>query len=594
MEETGVKRKLAVILAADFAGYSRLMGTDEEATLKTLGAYREIIDGLIAGHDGRIFSTAGDSVVAEFASAVEAVRAAISIQQELSVRNAGLADGRKMPLRIGINLGDVMVEGENLLGDGVNVAARLEGLAEPGGICISGDVYNQIETKLALGYEDLGAQSVKNIARPVRAYRVVAGPGAGTVTATGPQPRRSPVTDKPSIAVLPFINMSGDAEQEYFSDGITEDLITDLAKITGLFVASRNAVFRYKGQAVEPKQVGRDLEVRYLLEGSVRKAGDRVRITAQLIDPRTGYHLWAERYDRDLTDIFALQDEITEKIVAALEVKLTEGEQERVASRYTENLEAYDYFLRGRAYHARATKEATAQAREMFERAIELDPSFAGAYAILSHTHFRDWLFQWSEDSQPLDRVVKLAKKAVALDDSLPLAHTYLAYAYVWRKQHDEAIAEGQRAIDLDPNFAEGYARLGHILILAGRPQEGIDLVRKAMRLDPHYPFTYLFYLGHAYYAMEKYEEAIAALKKGFTRNPDLMVSHLVLAVIHSELGRKEEARAEVAETLRISPRASMEGQRERMPFKDQAVLERYLNALRKTGLPETSKAAAP
>jgi tetratricopeptide (TPR) repeat protein len=330
------------------------------------------------------------------------------------------------------------------------------------------------------------------------------------------------------------------------------------------------------------------------LEGSVRKVGDRVRISAQLIDPTTGYHLWAERYDRDLTDIFALQDEITEKIVAALEVKLTEGEQEQVASRYTDNLEAYDYFLRGRTYHARSTKETNAQAREMFERAIELDPSFAGAYAILSHSHFRDWLFQWSEDSQPLDRAVKLAEKAVALDDSLPLAYTYLGWAYVWRKQHEEALAEGQRAISLDPNFAEGYARLGLILNFAGRPREGIDLVKKAMRLDPHYSFVYLFYLGNAYYAMEKYEEAIAALKKGFTRNPDLMVGHLLLAVIYSELGRKEEAQAEVAETLRISPRASMEGQRERMPFKDQAVLERYLNALRKTGLPEKSRSTAP
>ena len=594
MEETGVKRKLAVILAADVAGYSRLMGADEEATLKTLGTHREVIDGTIARHDGRIFATAGDSVVAEFASPVEAVRAAISIQQELAVRNAGLADGRKMHLRIGINLGDVMVEGENLLGDGVNVAARLEGLAVPGGICVSDMVYQSVEAKLDLAFEDLGAQSVKNIARPVHAYRVVVEPGPGAVTVPGLQPRRSPVTDKPSIAVLPFVNMSADPEQEYFSDGITEDLITDLAKISGLFVVSRNAVFLYKGKAVEPQRVSQELGVRYVLEGSVRKAGDRVRISAQLIDPTTGYHLWAERYDRDLTDIFALQDEITEKIVKALEVKLTEGEQQQVARRYTENLEAYDYFLRGRAYEARATKETNAQAREMFERAIELDPSFAGAYAVLSHTHWRDWSFQWSEDPQALERAFEAAKRAVALDDSLPLAHTYLGWAYVFRKQYEEAIAEGERAIVLDPNFAEGYARLGHILSLAGRPQEAVDSVKKAMRLDPHYRHSYLYFLGHAYYAMEKYDEAIAALKKGVTRNPDLMVSHLLLAVIYSELGRKEEAQAEVAETLRISPRASMEGQRERMPFKDRAVLERYLNALRKTGLPETSKAAAP
>ena len=593
MEETGVKRKLAVILAADVAGYSRLMGADEEATLKTLGTYREIIDATIAGHDGRIFATAGDSVVAEFASPVEAVRAAISIQEALAVRNAGLADERKMHLRIGINLGDVMVEGENLLGDGVNVAARLEGLAEPGGICVSDMIYQSVEAKLDLAFEDLGAQSVKNIAKPVRAYRVVVEPGAGTVTAPRPQPRRSPVTDKPSIAVLPFTNMSADPEQEYFSDGISEDIITDLSKASGLFVIARHSTFKYKGKAVDLQQVARELGVRYVLEGSVRKAADRVRITAQLIDASTGGHLWAERYDRDLTDIFAVQDEITEKIVKALEVKLTEGEQELVARRYTDNLEAYDYFLRGRAYQALATKETTAQARQMFERAIELDPSFAGAYAILSHTHWRDWRNQWSEDSQALERAFEAAKKAVALDDSLPLAHTHLAWVYVFRKQHEEAIAEGQRAIALDPNFAEGYARLGNILTFACRPEEAVDLVKKAIRLNPHYPPNYLISLGHVYEMMGKHEEAIAALKKSLTRNPDLMFSHLFLAVVYSELGRKEEAQAEVAEVLRISPRASLEGQRERMPFKDQAALERYLEALRKAGLPETSKAAA-
>jgi tetratricopeptide (TPR) repeat protein len=327
--------------------------------------------------------------------------------------------------------------------------------------------------------------------------------------------------------------------------------------------------------------------VRYLLEGSVRKVGDRVRITAQLIDCRTGYHLWAERYDRDLTDIFALQDEITEKIMAALEVKLIEGEREVVARRYTENLEAYDYFLRGRAYQARATKDTNAQAREMFERAIELDPSFAGAYAVLSHAHWRDWRNQWSEDPQALERAFEAAKKAVALDDSLPLAHTYLGWAYVFGKQYEEAIAEGQRAISLDSDFAEGYARLGNILNFAGRPEEAFGLVKKAMRIDPHYPPTYLWYLGHAYYTMGKYEEALAAFKKSLAGNPDSMACNLFLTVILSEVGQEKEARAQMAEVLRIGPRASMEGQRERTPIKDQAVAERYFNALRKAGLPE-------
>ncbi len=589
-----MERRLAAILAADVVGYSRLVREDEEGTLRTLSAYREVIDGLVAEHRGRIFGSAGDSVIAEFASPVEAVRCAAEVQRKLGERNANLPGDRRMEFRIGVNLGDVVVEGDNLLGDGVNVAARLQELADPGGVCVSAIVFDQMEGKTNLAFADLGEQQVKNIAKPVRAYKVFVEPGAAAVTVPGSQPRRSPVPDKPSIAVLPFANMSGDPEQEYFSDGITEDLITDLAKISGLFVASRNAVFLYKGKAVKPGEVSRELGVRYVLEGSVRKAGDRVRISAQLIDAGTGYHLWAERYDRDLTDIFALQDEITEKIVKALEVKLTEGEQEQVARRYTENLEAYDYFLRGRVYQARGSKESNAQAREMFERAIELDPTFAGAYAILSYNHFRDWTNHWSEGPQALERALEAAKKAVALDDSLPLAHTYLGWAYAWRKQYEEAIAEGERAIALDPNFAEGYARLGQILSLAGRPEEGLGLVKKAMRLDPHYPPTYLIYLGRLYYAMGQYEDAIAAMKRSITRDPDFLYPRLVLAVIYSELGRIKEAQAEVAEALRFSPRVSIEGQRERMPFKDPAALERYLNALRKAGLPEKSRSTAP
>ncbi len=580
-----MERRLAAILAADVVGYSRLMGEDEEGTLATLNACRQVIDGLVNDHRGRVFGGAGDSVIAEFASPVEAVRCGVEIQQELETRNAELPEDRRMQFRIGVNLGDVMAEGENLFGDGVNIAARLEQLAEPGGIYVSDDIYRQVEGKVDVAFDDLGEQRVKNITKPVRVFRARLGEdtAAGALGSSEPLP----LPDKPSIAVLPFTNISGDLEQEYFSDGITEDIITDLSKVSALFVIARNSVFTYKGRAVRVQEVSRDLGVRYVVEGSVRKSGNRVRITAQLIDGMSGGHMWAERYDRDLTDIFALQDEITEKIVAALQVKLTEGEQEQVARRYTENLVAYDYFLRGRADQARATKETNAQAREMFERAIELDPNFAGAYAVLSHTYSRDWSYQWSDDTQALERASEAAKKAVTLDDSLPLAHARLAWIYLWRRQHEQAIAEVKRAIFLDPNFAEGYARLGIILTYAGRPGEGIDLVKKAMRLDPHYPPLYLFYLGHAHYLVGQYEEAIAVLKRSFTRNPDQLPSHLDLAVIYCELGRKEEARAEVAEVLRISPRASLEGQRERMLFKDQAVLERYLENLRKAGLPE-------
>src|SRR5512145_1025085 len=419
MNQDRARRKLTTILAADVAGYSRLMGDNEEATLRTLKAYREIIDGLIARHDGRIFGTAGDSVVAEFSSAVEAVRAAISIQEELKVRNAELAEQRQMKFRIGINVGDVMVEGGDLFGDGVNVAARLEGLAQPGGICISGSAFDQVKNKLSIGFENIGPQAVKNIAEPVPALRVVPGPVSVQGTRAMPAARKRwripvvaaavvlivaiagsvawwqpwapkvdpgsaarmahPLPDKPSIAVLPFANISGDKEQEYFSDGITNDIITELSKFSNLFVIASNSVFTYKGKAVKVNEVGRDLGVRYVIEGSVQKAAGRVRINAQLIDAATSRHLWADRYDRDLKDVFAVQDEITKSIVTALEVILTGDEQQRAARRYTDVLEAYDLFLRGRNYlfagretgvFMRGTREAHSQARELFERAI--------------------------------------------------------------------------------------------------------------------------------------------------------------------------------------------------------------------------------
>ena len=585
MAEERVQRKLTTILAADVEGYTRLMRADEEATLGTLTQYREITDNLIARRNGRVFSTAGDSVVAEFGSAVEAVRCAVEIQEELRVRNAEQSDDRRMRFRIGINIGDVMVRDGDLFGDGVNVAARIEGLCAPGEVYVSGSVHGQVEGKLSLGFEDKGEQAVKNIAKPVRVYRVrTSSEENKDQDATGDP---LPLPDKPSIAVLAFENRSNDPEQEYFSDGITEDIITELSKISGLFVIAQNSSFVYKGKPVSVKQVGQELGVRYVLEGSVRKAGNRLRITAQLIDSGTDNHLWAERYDRDLEDVFALQDEITGKIVAALEVRLTAGEQEQVERRYTDNLEAYDYFLRGRTYQARSTKETTAQAREMFERAIELDPGFAGAYALLSYTHWRDWRNRWSDDPQALDRALEAATKAVALDDSLPLAHIYLAWVNFWRKQSEEAIAQGERAISLDPNFAEGYARLGEILNFAGRPAEGIDLIQKAMRLDPHYPYNCLIFLGFAYYAMGMYEEAISSLNRAVTRSPDNTHGNLLLAINHIELGQKEEAQARVAEVLRISPRASIASERERVPYTDQALLERHLEGLRKAGLPE-------
>jgi adenylate cyclase len=421
VSERVVERKLAAIFHADVKGYSRLMGEDEVTTLHTVASHLDMMRTLVKQHGGRAIGSRGDSLLAEFPSVVEAVQGAVEMQQELKVRNATLPVDRRVEFRIGINVGEVVVEGEEIYGDGVNVAVRLEGIAEAGGICISEMVYKQIKNRLALGYEDLGERTLKNIAEPVRVYRVQMEPTAPAPTVSRELPLALALSDEPSIAVLPFVNLSGDPEQEYFSDGLTEDLITDLSRLSGLFVIARHSVFTYKGKAVKIEEVSRELEARYVLEGSVRKAGDRVRITAQLVDATTGRHLWAERYDRDLQDIFALQDEITQKIVAALAVKLTAGKQERVGRQYTDSLEAYDYYLRGLAYYFRYTKETNAQAQQMFERALELDPQFAAAYAYLGWTRFTEWGRHWSQDPQSLKQTFALAQRAIALDASLPV-----------------------------------------------------------------------------------------------------------------------------------------------------------------------------
>jgi adenylate cyclase len=581
-----MERKLTAILSADVKGYSRLMGEDEEATIRTLTTYREAMSALIRQHHGRVVDSPGDNLLAEFASAVDAMQCTVDIQQDLRVRNTELPDHRKMEFRIGLNVGDVVVEGEKIYGDGVNIAARLESLAEPGGICVSGTVYDQIENKLTLGYEYLGEQTVKNIAKPVRVWRVRDGLGAAISLSGRVQAPTLALPDKPSIAVLPFTNMSGDLEQEYFSDGITEDLITDLSKISGLFVISRNSVFLYKGKAVKPEQVSRDLGVRYMLEGSVRKAGNRVRITAQLIEATTGYHLWAERYDRELHDIFSLQDEVTQKIVAVLEVKLTGGERERLGRPPTDNLEAYDAFLRGESALWHFTKESHAQARRMFERALELDPQYATAYADLGWTYLVEFALQWSQDPQTLERAFALAQKAIALDEALSQAHIISGVVYLWQKQHAQAIAEGERAIALAPNSAEGYAWLANILNFAGKPEEAQGLAEQAMRLNPQYPGPWhLFEIGHAAYLMGRYEEASVALKRALTRDPEFWPAHLHLAVSLSESGQEEEAWVEATEVLRLSPKFSLEAMRQALPYKDKIVLERALAALHKVGL---------
>jgi len=666
MEPQRIERKLAGILSADVAGYSRLMSADEIGTLRTLTAYRKVTDSLIQQHYGRIVNTAGDSVLAEFASAVDAIQCAVAIQQALKVQNADLSPERKMEFRIGLNVGDVVVEGEQIYGDGVNVAARLQGLADAGGILISGTVYDQIENKLPLAYKYLGEQAVKNIAKPVRVYRVgteVPSPLVGEACpepsrrsqgegASGrtrpvttpypnlppqggkePKPHRVgiahrnwavaavaglvlvavalvavrylprpplstqdsalitqeapalPLPDKPSIAVLPFVNLSEDPKQEYFSDGLTEDLITDLSKFSGLFVIARNSVFTYKGKAVKVAEVGRELGVRYVLEGSVRKAEDQVRITAQLVEATTGHHLWSERYDRELKGIFALQDEIIQQIVGNLNVEVWQAELERIRRIPTNNLTAYDHFLRGVELYQRYTKETTDHARQMFEKVLELDPTYAAAYQALGWTYHSEWIWQWSQDPQTLEQYFTLAQKALALDDSLPYAHMLLSQAYLWKRQHEQAIVEAERAIALNLNDAWGYLILAGALNFSGKPEEALGAAEKAMRLDPRNRELYLFDVGSAYRLMGRYEEAITTLKRAITRYPNILGGHLTLAAVYSELGKDAEARAEVAEVLRLNPKFSLEVHRQRAPIKDPAAFERHLAALRKAGL---------
>ncbi len=576
-----MRRKLAAIVSADVQGYSRLMGEDEEATVRTLTAYRELMAALIAEHRGRVVDAPGDNLLAEFASAVDALTAAIAVQRALTGRNAPLAPHRRMEFRIGINLGDVIADEERLYGDGVNIAARVQDVAEPGGICISGTTYDQVENKLPLEYEFLGEHAVKNIAKPVRVYRV---PVREPQAAPGPTPRALEPPETPSLAVLPFENMSRDPDQDYFSDGITEDLITDLSKLSGLFVIARNSTFSYKRTPVKVQQVGRELGVRYVLEGSVRKAGDRVRITAQLVDAGTGHHLWAERYDRRLDDVFAVQDEISRHIVEALAVTLTQREARRREGRPTHDREAYDCLLRGLDRLRQTTREANLEARRLFERALELDADYAEAEGLRAQTYFRDWSMGWSQDLATIDQAFATATRAVGLDASLPMAHQMLALVLLWRKEHDRALAAGQRAVALAPSDADVHWTIGEILSW-WRPEEAMAPVEKAMRLNPHYPAEYLYTLGHACYLTRRYEDAIRALNRVTSRNPDWLPAHAFLAATYAEVGRMEDARRAGHDVLRISPQITAGDASSRLPYKDPATLARVIGAFVAAGL---------
>jgi adenylate cyclase len=630
-----VKRKLAAIVSADVKGYSRLMEEDEEGTIRTLKAYMEAINGLIQQHRGRLVATGGDSVLAEFSSVVDAVRCAVGIQEELKDRNRELPEERTMEFRIGVNLGDVVEEGDTILGDGVNIAARVQSLAEAGGICITGTAYDQIKKKLVLGYEFIGEQTVKNIKESVKVYRVVMEPGikvSETTPSEGPVEKKPvrkrlsravlggiallviagaaalyqfalapsdpksevaskkkmafPLPDVPSIAVLPFMNMSGDPELEHFSDGITEEIITALSKTPKLLVIARNSTFTYKGKPVRVNQVAEDLGVRYVLEGSVRKAKDRLRITAQLIDALTGHHLWAERYDREPKDIFVLQDEITLKILNSLHVKLTGGEQDRVYVKGTNNLEAYIKVLQGRDYFWRLNREGNILAKKMFEEAITLDPKFPSPYWLLGMTHVMDTWFDWGKSKEDsLSRAIELANMTISLNDLDSNAHGLLSAAYRLKGDHDKAIAEGKRAVELDPNSADAHVWLGIALNYSDRAEEAIPLFEKAIRLNPYAHTWYFLHLGNSYRILGRYDEAIATYQKAIQLSPKNLIAHLGLTYTYSLSGRNKEASVHATEILRISPDFSLDRFAEKIPFKNKDEKELYINTMRKAGM---------
>jgi TolB-like protein len=529
----------------------------------------------------------GDGLLAEFPSVVEAVRCAVDIQQCMAGREAGLPDERRIRLRIGVNLGDIIVEGSDIYGDGVNIAARLEGLAEPGGVCISGKVYEEVRNKLPTAFEDLGEQAVKNIREPVRVYR-------WTEAAADPSPDMAgaegalPLPDKPSIAVLPFDNMSDDPEQEFLADGLAEDIITALSKVSEMFVIARNSTFAYKGKSPDVRQVARALGVRTVLEGSVRRAGDRVRISAQLVEAKTGRHLWAERYDRQIIDIFDLQDEITQEIVTALEVRLTKGEQVRLRRRQTNHIEAWDLYVRALTCLTHFTREDNVMARELVQRAIQIDSKFGGAWALLAWTHYADARAGWGESNEAsLKKGVETALKGLAIDQNDADAYAMLGALRTLQRRYDEAIEAGRHAIELSPSAADHYVMYAGTLNFVGRAEDAVNLIQKAMRLSPFYADWYLGIIGQSYRLLGRFDEAIAADKERLARNPDNVISDLRLAAVYAELGRDEEARFHVREALKKNPNYLLDQMRDTNPYKDIAEMEHYLDLLRKSGLPE-------
>jgi adenylate cyclase len=583
MIQEGFKRKLTAILSADVVGYSRLMGEDEDTTVQTLTTYRDVISSLIKDHKGRVVDSPGDNILAEFVSVVNSLRCAWDVQQEIKSRNADLPENRRMNFRIGINLGDVIEEKDRIYGDGVNIAARLESIAEEGGICISGTAYDHVKTKLPFRYEYQGEQKVKNIKGPVRIYKVLIEKDVDELILD----KKLELPDKPSVAVLPFKNLSGDPRQEFFSDGFTEDITTTLAKIPRMFVIARESSFTFKGKSVQIQEIGRELGVRYVLEGSIQKFGDQIRITAQLIDATNGHHLWAEKYDRKLKDIFAMKDEITMKIATVLQVKLTDGEMANWGPE-TESFEAYIKVMQSWEHFRAFTPDDNILSRQKAKEALDLDPNYSSATEMVAWTLLMDGVFGTSKTPEKsIEQAFDLAQKVLDRGDSDAGAHFLIGYAYSRKGQFDKAISELEIARDLFPNNADINAGLGTILNDAGKPEEAISVLKNAIRLNPIPPGWYLGRLGDGYRLTRQYEKAVHKYKEAIQLQPDDMISHLTLALCYVKLGREADAHAEAKEVLRINPKFSAESYAKHIPLKDEASKKLFIDGMRKAGLPE-------
>ena len=597
-----LRQRLAAILAADATGFSRLMADDDRATVAALDAARHVFRTQIEAHQGRVIDMPGDAVLAVFGTATGAVAAALEIQQGVNTLADSLPEHRRMRFRIGLHLGDIIEKADSTVyGDGVNIAARLEGLAEPGGITVSESVRTAVKGKVAAGFEDQGEQTVKNIPDPVRAWRVrpagdpasgplavaVAGTAASSTRTAAPAPVL-PTT--PSIAVLPFTNMGGDPEQEYFSDGITEDIITDLSKIAGLMVVARNSSFAYKNKSPDMRTVGRELGVAAVLEGSIRRAGNRLRITAQLIDAGTGGHLWAERYDRDITDIFTLQDEVTQRIVEALKITLQPADRALQGTGRTSNVEAHDNFLLGRELLYGPTsrnREGFDRVVATFRRAIALDPGYAEPYGGLAMAYCLDFQNQWVDTPGALDLAMHFAMLAVEKGPAEPFVHYVFAVAKFWQRDLASALAAADRALALNPNYALAYGTRGLIEIYRGQPLAAVPILQRAILLDPVFTHQYIHFLGSAYLVAGAFETAAATLRERIRLVPKTDLSRAFLASALGHLGEFEEARHIWSELRNINPKYSLAAHLGRLPFQNAADLDRIKQGLAKAGLPD-------